>query len=76
MSKEQKMLNEVISTLIASSNVVESIRGKLSVVDKANFLKAQEHLVASIQYMKRGKYSIDKSLEPVREEKSEGTRGL
>ena len=66
------MLNEVISTLIASSNVVESIRGKLSAVDKLNFLKAQEHLVASIQYMKRGKYNIDKS----KEQPIEETRGL
>ena len=59
MQKEQKLLNEIITSLINVSNAVESIRNKISTVDKQNFLKAQEYLVASIQHMKRGKYAID-----------------
>lgn len=69
MNKEQKLLNDVVQSLINVSNVVESIRGKLSAVDKQNFLKAQEHLVASIQYMKRGQHSIDTH---INEEKQRG----
>lgn len=66
MNREAKLLNEIITSLINVSNVVESCRHRLSTVDKENFIIAQQHLVASIQHLKRGKHNVDAHLEKKR----------
>ena len=59
MTKALKTIKEIITSLISTSNAMQSVRGRVSTIDAVNFLKAQEYLTASIQYLERGKRNLE-----------------
>jgi len=59
MTKALKTIKEIITSLISTSHAMESVRGRVSTIDAVNFLKAQEYLTASIQYLERGKRNVE-----------------
>jgi hypothetical protein len=61
MNREAKLISEIISYLINTSNALETVRGKVSRIDPHNFLKAQESLTTSIQHLQRGKSKLDEN---------------